>query len=168
MNHSSDFKRLIELSLAGSRDAFGELYEATIKDVYKTVYYLIREPSDVEDVIQEVYVQVYRSLDKYDVNRAFRPWLMGVVMRQIQAFRRHKWSHVRIIKKAEQMNSAMVPDLANDVVDKISNHILLAHVDRLPYKLKIVIILHYLKMRRKQKTSIMISGKVEDIHGSRS
>ncbi|RAR38533.1 sigma factor, partial [Paenibacillus sp. MDMC362] len=76
MNHPSEYARLISLTLAGSRDAFGELYEATIKDVYNTVYFLIREPSDAEDVVQEIYIQVYRSLEKFDVSRPFRPWLM--------------------------------------------------------------------------------------------
>lgn len=83
MNHSTDYLRLVALTLAGSRDAFGELYEATIKDVYKTVCFLVKEQSDAEDVIQEIYMQVYRSLDKFDANRPFRPWLMGIVMRQI-------------------------------------------------------------------------------------
>lgn len=189
MNHPSEYARLISLTLAGNRDAFGELYEATIKDVYNTVYFLIREPSDAEDVIQEIYIQLYRSLEKFDVSRPFRPWLMGVVMRQIQAHRRKSWTHMRIIKKAEQIDQAVVYDISSEVVNKLSNHSLLESVDRLPYKLKLVVILHYMndytqeeiaatleiplgtvksrihaalqKMRKKQKISILAMGKVE-------
>lgn len=195
MNHPTEYASLITLTLAGSRDAFGELYEATIKDVYKTVYFLVKEQSDAEDVIQEIYIQVYRSLEKFDVNRPFRPWLMGVVIRQIQAHRRKSWTYVRIIKKAEQIEHAVVYDFSNEVVNKVSNRSLLACVDRLPYKLKIVIILHYLndytqeeiaaileiplgtvksrihaalqKMRKKQNMNIPAMGKVEELHESR-
>lgn len=195
MKHPSEYTRLISLTLAGSRDAFGELYEATIKDVYKTVYFLIREPSDAEDVIQEIYIQVYRSLEKFDVSRPFRPWLMGVVMRQIQAYRRKSWTHVRIIKKAEKIDQAVVYDFSSEVVNKISNRSLLASVDRLPYKLKLVVILHYLndytqeeiaaaleipvgtvksrihdalqKMRQKKKINMLAMGKVGDLNESR-
>ncbi|MDR0269395.1 sigma-70 family RNA polymerase sigma factor [Paenibacillus sp.] len=195
MNHPSEYARLIVLTLDGSRDAFGELYEATIKDVYKTVYFLIREPSDVEDVIQEIYIQVYRSLKKFDISRPFRPWLMGVVMRQIQTHRRKSWTHVRIIKKAEQIDQAVVYDFSSEVVNKVSNRSLLASVDRLPYKLKLVVILHYMndytqeeiaaaleiplgtvksrihaalqKIRKKQKISFLAMGKVEELNESR-
>ncbi|MEC0371285.1 sigma-70 family RNA polymerase sigma factor [Paenibacillus chibensis] len=195
MNHPSEYTRLIARTLDGSRDAFGELYEATIQDVYKTVYFLIREPSDAEDVIQEIYIQVYRSLGKFDINRPFRPWLMGVVMRQIQSHRRKSWTNVRTIKKAERMDQAVEYDFASEVVNKVSNRSLLASVDRLPYKLKQVVILHYLndytqdeiaaaleiplgtvksrihaalqKMRKKQKINIRAIGRVEDLNESR-
>ncbi|GIP26379.1 RNA polymerase sigma factor [Paenibacillus sp. J23TS9] len=195
MNHSSEYTRLIALSLDGSLNAFGELYEATINDVYKTVYFFIRESSDAEDVIQEIYIQVYRSLEKFDVSRPFRPWLMGVVMRQIQAHRRKNWTHIRTLKKAEQIDQAVVYDFSSEVVNKVSNRSLLASVDRLPYKLKQVVILHYLndytqeeiaatldiplgtvksrihsalqKMRKKQKINILGIGKVEDLNESR-
>ena len=195
MNHPPEYAALIALTLGGSRDAFGDLYEATIQDVYRTVYFLVREVSDAEDVIQEIYIQVYRSLGKFDVNRPFRPWLMGVVMRQIQSYRRKSWAHVRKIKKAEQSEQAVVYDFSSEVANKLSNQSLLASVDRLPYKLKQVVILHYLndytqeeiaaaleiplgtvksrihaalqKMRRKQNMNIRAIGKVEELHESR-
>ncbi|MGF7046204.1 RNA polymerase sigma-70 factor (ECF subfamily) [Paenibacillus sp. DS2015] len=194
MNNPEEYKGLIELTLAGSREAYSELYEITIRDVYKSVHFLVREASDVDDVVQEIYIQVHRSLGQFDVNRSFRPWLMGVVMRQIHAYRRRRWTHLRITKKAEQVDQTMEYDFSNEVVDKISNHSLLASVDRLSYKLKQVVILHYLneyaqeeiatildiplgtvksrihaalqKLRQKQKTNILIAGKVEDLHES--
>ncbi|MET3549430.1 RNA polymerase sigma-70 factor (ECF subfamily) [Paenibacillus favisporus] len=194
MNHPTEYAKLVELTLAGSRDAFGELYEATIKDIYKTVYFLVKEQSDAEDVIQEIYIQVYRSLEKFDANRPFRPWLMGIVMRQIQAHRRKRWTHVRVIKRVEQIEQAVVYDFSNEVVNKVSNRSLLACVDRLPFKLKIVIILHYLndytqeeiasileiplgtvksrihaalqKIRKKQNMNILARGRVEKLNES--
>ncbi|MEK5640786.1 RNA polymerase subunit sigma [Paenibacillus rhizosphaerae] len=194
MNHPTEYAKLVALTLAGSRDAFGELYEATIKDIYKTVYFLVKEQSDAEDVIQEIYIQVYRSLEKFDANRPFRPWLMGIVMRQIQAHRRKRWTHVRIIKRVEQIEQAVVYDFSNEVVNKVSNRSLLACVDRLPFKLKIVITLHYLndytqeeiasileiplgtvksrihaalqKIRKKQNMNILARGRVEKLNES--
>ncbi|MEI0735475.1 sigma-70 family RNA polymerase sigma factor [Paenibacillus sp. JTLBN-2024] len=194
MNHSTDYAKLVVLTLAGSRDAFGELYEATIKDVYKIVCFLVKERSDAEDIIQEIYIQAYRSLGKYDANRPFRPWFMGIVMRQIQAHRRKSWTHVRIIKRVEQIEQLVAYDFSNEVVNKVSNRSLLACVDRLPFKLKIVITLHYLndytqeeiaaileiplgtvksrihaalqKIRNKQNMNIPAMGRVEKLNES--
>lgn len=133
MKHKAEYSQLIEHTLAGSRDAFGEIYEATVRDVYRTVRFLVSEPVDAEDVVQEIYIEVHRSLRHYDLSRPFHPWLMGVAMRQIQAYRRKSWRQLRILKQAEQTGESMEYDFAGDVVDRLSNRRLLVAVDRLPF-----------------------------------
>jgi len=194
MNNPQTYTKLIALTLAGSREAYSELYEITIQGVYKTVHFLIGDPFDVDDVVQEIYIQVHRSLSQFDVHRPFRPWLMGLVMRQIHAYRRKRWTHLRTTKKAEGYEQSMAYDFTHEVVEKLSNHSLLASVQLLPYKLKQVVILHYLseysqeevanilniplgtvksrihaalqKLRHKQKNNILFTGKVENLHES--
>jgi RNA polymerase sigma-70 factor (ECF subfamily) len=194
MNNSQEYTKLIALTLAGSHEAYGELYDTTIQDVHKAVHFLVGVPSDVDDVVQEIYIQVHKSLGQFDVSRPFRPWLMGLVMRQIHAYRRKRWSHLRIVKKAENCQDTMAYDFSNEIADKISNFSLLASVDRLPFKLKQVVILHYLseytqeevadilaiplgtvksrihaalqKLRQKHNNHILIIGKVENLHES--
>lgn len=56
MEHPKEYSQLITLTLAGSREAFSELYEATIRDVYQTVHFLVRETSEVDDIVQEIYI----------------------------------------------------------------------------------------------------------------
>jgi len=195
MNDSADYPSLIALTLAGSCEAYSEIYETTIGDVYKTVLFLVANRSDAEDCVQEIYIQVHRSLGKYDVTRPFKPWLMGIVMRQVQAYRRKRWTHLRLIHKAEQFSQPMEHDFASEVVNKIANRPLLASVNSLPYKLKQVVVLHYLnenaqeeiaailgiplgtvksrihaalqKLRVKQSHNIHVLGKVEDLRESR-
>lgn len=192
MKHPIKYSQLIALTLAGSREAFSEIYETTIRDVYQTVHFLVQDSSDVDDIVQEIYIQVHRSLEQFDTNRPFKPWLMGVAMRQIHAYRRKRWTHLRILKKAEQVNEVMESDFTSEVVDRLSNRRLLASVDRLPFKLKQVIILHYLneysqeesaailgiplgtvksrihaalhKLRQKPENHTLFKGKVEDLH----
>lgn len=192
MKHPIEYSQLIALTLAGSREAFSEIYETTIRDVYQTVHFLVQDSSDVDDIVQEIYIQVHRSLEQFDANRPFKPWLMGVAMRQIHAYRRKRWTHLRILKKAEQVNEVMESDFTSEVVDRLSNRRLLASVDRLPFKLKQVIILHYLneysqeesaailgiplgtvksrihaalhKLRQKPENHTLFKGKVEDLH----
>ncbi|OAB45477.1 sigma-70 family RNA polymerase sigma factor [Paenibacillus glacialis] len=154
MNNPQQYTKLIALTLAGSREAYSELYEITIQDVYKTVHFLIGDPSDVDDVVQEIYIQVHRSLPQFDINRPFPPWLMGLVMRQILAYRRKRWTHLRITKKAEEYEQTMTYDFSHHVVDKLSNHSLLSSVEHLPYKLKHVVILHYLSEYSQEEVAI--------------
>lgn len=144
MEQQMDFNQIIKLILSGNQQAYGELYDRTIQDVYKPVHFLIEEKADVDDLVQDIYIQVFKSLKVYKSDRSFKPWLMGIVMKEIQAYRRKRWMRFRIVKKASEYESGTVIDFSNDIVDKITNQQLINLVNELPYKLKQVIILRYL------------------------
>ncbi|MDI6674376.1 sigma-70 family RNA polymerase sigma factor [Bacillus wiedmannii] len=144
MQDETVYVDLIQLTLSGNKEAYSELYDKTIQEVYKTAHFLIEDKTDVDDVVQEIYIQLYESLRKYDSEKPFRPWLIGLTIKQIHSYRRKRWMRLRIIKKAEEQRKPVQIDFSNDVVSKISNKKLIELIHKLPYKLKQVIILRYL------------------------
>jgi len=68
----------VEQAKQGDTDAFRKLYEANYKRVYCHVARVIGPGSEVDDVAQEVFVQVYRSLPKFRGDSAFTTWLYRV------------------------------------------------------------------------------------------
>lgn len=144
MDDEIDYCDLIERILSRNQEAYSELYDKTIQDVYRTAHFLIEEKIEVDDVVQEIYIQLYQSLRKYNRERPFRPWLMGLAIRQIHSYRRKRWMRLRIVKKAEEQKKPIEFDFSSDVVNKISNQKLIALIHKLPYKLKQVIVLRYL------------------------
>ncbi|EKN63770.1 sigma-70 family RNA polymerase sigma factor [Schinkia azotoformans] len=144
METQGDYNQIIQLILSGHQQAYSELYQMTIQDVYKNVHFLIENKADVDDVVQDIYIQLFNSLSKYDGNRPFKPWLMGIVIKQIQAYRRKRWMKFRIAKKVEEVGQVLVLDFSNEIIAKISNQLVVKLVEELPYKLKQVIILRYL------------------------
>ncbi|MFJ7847948.1 sigma-70 family RNA polymerase sigma factor [Peribacillus sp. NPDC097206] len=144
MCDQTDLLNTINRFLNGETQAYNDLYERTIQTVYKNVHFLIDEKSEVDDVVQDVYIQIYKSLRKYDRERPFKPWLTGIVVKTIQTYRRKRWMRLRISKKAEETKQVAIPDFSNDIVEKISNRHLVDLVNQLPYKLKQVVILRYL------------------------
>ncbi|HFK1763429.1 RNA polymerase subunit sigma [Bacillus wiedmannii] len=144
MKDETVYTDLIHLTLSGNKEAYSELYDKTIQEVYKTSHFLIDDKTDVDDVVQEIYIQLYESLRKYDSKKPFRPWLIGLAIKQIHSYRRKRWMRLRIIKKAEEQRKPVQIDFSNDVVSKISNQKLVELIHKLPYKLKQVIILRYL------------------------
>ncbi|MMZ46040.1 ECF RNA polymerase sigma factor SigW [compost metagenome] len=192
MAQNDQMTMLVAETLAGSREAYKELYDYTIHTVYKSVHFLLEEKADVDDVVQEIYIQVYKSLETFDTNRSFQPWLMGIVMRQIRAYRRKRWMRMRITSKAESLEHHAAFDFSEEIVDKVANHVLLQAVQQLSFKLKQVIVLHYLheysqeeianildiplgtvksrihaalqKLRSKERQGHFLIGKVEKIH----
>ncbi|MEI2315990.1 sigma-70 family RNA polymerase sigma factor [Bacillus paramobilis] len=144
MKDETLYTNLIQLILSGNKEAYGKLYDKTIQEVYKTAHFLIGDKTDVDDVVQEIYIQLYESLRKYDNEKPFRPWLIGLAIKQIHSYRRKRWMRLRIVKKAEEQRKPVQIDFSNDVVSKISNQKLIELIHKLPYKLKQVIILRYL------------------------
>lgn len=144
MKGETVYTDLIRLTLSGNKEAYSELYDKTIQEVYKTAHFLIEDKTDVDDIVQEIYIQLYESLRKNDIEKPFRPWLIGLAIKQIHSYRRKRWMRLRIVKKAEEQRKPIQIDFSNDVVSKISNQKLIELIHKLPYKLKQVIILRYL------------------------
>ncbi|MEM1348903.1 MAG: RNA polymerase sigma factor [Myxococcota bacterium] len=68
----------VEQAKQGDAGAFRKLYESNYKRVYCHVARVIGPGGEVDDVAQEVFVQVYRSLPKFRGDSAFTTWLYRV------------------------------------------------------------------------------------------
>jgi RNA polymerase sigma-70 factor (ECF subfamily) len=156
MCDQNECNKLIRWILSGDKHAYSELYDKTILYVYKNVHFLVEEKNDIDDLIQDIYIQLYNSLSKYDHERPFKPWLMGIAIKQIQSYRRNRWMRFRIAKKAEEYKQVTAIDFSNDLVDKIANEDLIKLVNKLPYKLKQVIILRYLNDHTQEEVASIL------------
>ncbi|GIN71799.1 RNA polymerase sigma factor [Bacillus sp. J14TS2] len=92
-------KQWITLILSGNEDYFLYLYDETCNDVYRTVRFLLIDQQDVEDVVSEVYLALWRSIKQYDSTRSFRFWLHGLIVRKSQDWRRQAWRRIRILER---------------------------------------------------------------------
>lgn len=98
-----EINRRIEQVLGGNLEAFSDIYNETIDMVYRTLFLLTENKNDVDDLIQDVYVELYRSLRNFDGTRPFQPWLYGITIRQHQAYKRKKWRQFR--NHAHELNN---------------------------------------------------------------
>jgi RNA polymerase sigma-70 factor (ECF subfamily) len=83
-----DEDRLIARAAAGETSAFRKLYEHHRSDVARLVYRMLGPRSDMEDVIQEVFVQVYKSLRDFRGQSKFSTWLHRVTVNVVLMYRR--------------------------------------------------------------------------------
>lgn len=85
-------EELITRSLAGDEDAFATLYSTHASGVYRLAYGILLHAQDAEEVVQDVFVYVYRSLAKFDPERgSFRTWLYTITVSRCRNKRRRKW-----------------------------------------------------------------------------
>ena len=83
--------QIILRAKSGDREAFAILFEQYKNLVYKTAYLMLGETTEAEDALQEVFVQVYRSLSGFDHQKAaFTTWLYRVTVNYCLNRRRKK------------------------------------------------------------------------------
>jgi RNA polymerase sigma-70 factor (ECF subfamily) len=62
----------------GDMDAFEQLVDKYKQPVLNVVYRMLRDPTEAEDVAQNVFVQVYKSAARYQVASKFSTWLFTI------------------------------------------------------------------------------------------
>ena len=83
--------QIIIRAQSGDREAFALLFEQYKNLVYKTAYLMLGESAEAEDALQEIFVQVYRSLSGFDPGKAkFTTWLYRVTFNYCLNYRRKK------------------------------------------------------------------------------
>ena len=70
----------IRRAQAGDREAFGELVEQYRKRVFSTVFHLLHRPDEVEDVAQDIFLKVFRTIGSYNYRASFGTWLNRVTV----------------------------------------------------------------------------------------
>ncbi|HVH47419.1 MAG TPA: sigma factor, partial [Labilithrix sp.] len=66
---------LLRRAATGDSVAFRDLFLRYRSDVARLVFRMLNAPSDLEDVVQEVFVQVFRSLKDFRGQSKFSTWL---------------------------------------------------------------------------------------------
>jgi RNA polymerase sigma-70 factor (ECF subfamily) len=79
---------LIQRILAGQPECFAILMDRHVGAVRKRVRSMVRNPSDVEDVLQETVFKVWRFLPTFRAECSFRTWMTRVATNE--AFQLHR------------------------------------------------------------------------------
>lgn len=80
-DHSDE--QLVRAAQQGDMDAFGELVERYRPKLLRYGHRLLFNNSDVEDIIQEVFLKAYRNLLSFDANRKFSPWIYRIAHNEL-------------------------------------------------------------------------------------
>lgn len=80
---------LIELAQSGDQASFNALYDRYFSTVYNRVRYKIPD-ADVDDVTQEIFVAVLKSLPSFQGRSKFSTWLRTLINRQVAGYYRSR------------------------------------------------------------------------------
>ncbi len=93
-----DEQRAVKRLKAGDIGGLAALVKHYQSEAIETAYLITHDLTLAEDVVQDVFLQVYRYRGSYDVSRPFRPWYMRSVVHAA-------------VKAAEQEERTMALDM---------------------------------------------------------
>lgn len=87
-----ELNRLLQQTGQGDRDAFAQLYRRTSPKLFGVCLRLLRDRNDTEEVLQEIYVTVWRRAASFDASRAGAiSWLIALSRNKaIDRLRQHR------------------------------------------------------------------------------
>lgn len=87
---SLEEKQLLERARAGDLDAFAELVRRVERRIRTVLYRLLDDERDVEEAVQDTFVQAWRSLDRFRGDAAPFTWLYRIAVNEALQRRRRK------------------------------------------------------------------------------
>jgi len=112
--------------------------------------------SDVEDVLQEVFILAYQNLNDYDRQFKFSSWIYRIAHNQTVSILRKRTKNYQDISWDEHDLDQLVQsdfDLEQSLFQKIDHRNLLQSIDTLPLKYKEVLLLKFIEEKDYQEIS---------------
>lgn len=105
---------LVRRCLKGDADALTVLVDRFQVDVFNLCFRILGNRHDAEDVCQEVFVRVWRSLHRWDAGRQLRPWIMGIAVNRCRTWLGQR---TRQPELAEFLEETLAADGLDDVAE---------------------------------------------------
>ena len=119
MSSVAEDAQLVQLCLAGERSAFQTLIERFQNLIFGLCFRLLGHREDAEDVAQEVFLRVFRSLKSWDSTRPLKPWLAAIAVNRCKTFLEKRGRRPIPAEFVEDVATATEPTEVEDVSEEV-------------------------------------------------
>lgn len=88
-------KALVDGLRAAREDAYEELILRYQQPVYNTVYRMLNDPNDANDVVQDVFFKVFRRIHAFRGESSLKTWIYRIAVNEACNRRRYFQRHIR-------------------------------------------------------------------------
>ncbi len=141
-----DTPSLVERCQRGDAEAFRELFRTHRQDVARLAQRMLGRATDLEDIVQEVFLQVHRSIREFRHGARFSTWLYRVTVNVVLMHRRAAKSRPVFGEAPEGVAAIDQRPFADEQIER-QRRIVAFHrlLDRLSEKKRVVFVLHELE-----------------------
>lgn len=94
---------------SGSEDAYAWLIAHYHQPVYSMVYRLLRDPADATDTTQEVFIKVFRGIQRFKGDSSLKTWIYRIAIHEASNQRRW-WSRHKKQETSMEENAGSASD----------------------------------------------------------
>ena len=116
---SADEAVLVQRCLRGDADAVQALVDRFQPEVYGLCVRLLRHRHDAEDVTQEVFLRIFRSLRRWDPSRPLKPWIMGITVNRCRTWLTQRSRRPELLDYLQDTAPGPAPDDSAELVREI-------------------------------------------------
>jgi len=168
--YESDYQ-LMQRVAAGEEAAVGELYDRFGSLVYRMSYQMMPKKADAEDAVQEIFVRLWRSADRYDPERAaLSTWVVLLTRRHLVD--RLRRARVRV-KANVPLEESWAPEGETErpeggIAEQERYERLMKRIDTLPELQRTVLIRAYLRGQTLRQIGLELDRPVGTIKSTLS
>lgn len=133
---------VIQKCLSGRQEYFEELVTRYKKLIFSVVYNMINDKEEVSDISQEVFIRIYKALDRYNPEYKFSTWAVRIATNLCLDIHRKKKVDSTPIEEIEDFSDGVDTPEASYLQKERSEKIRKA-IQALPEKYRIPIILFH-------------------------
>lgn len=86
---------LLERFVQGERDAFETLFRQFEPEVFRWIFWIVRDQSAAEDAVIDAFWRAYRSRARFDPSRSFGAWIRTIASNTAR-------DHLKKVRRAER------------------------------------------------------------------
>ncbi len=110
-----------------------------LNEIYRTAVHMVGDRARADDVVQDVYLQAWKSFDRFEMGTNCRAWLFRILLNSVHHYRR-KWFDARVVKDGEEVLE-MAEAAPGPLPVEISDKDILAALERIPADYRDVVLL---------------------------
>ena len=119
-------------------DEFEAVALPHMNDLFRTAARLLGDGGKAEDVVQEAYLQAWKSFDRFQPGTNCRAWLFQILFHSIHHYRR-RWLSFRWVSESEEPLDTIAG--AEPVPDVLTDEEILSALDKIPADFRAVLVL---------------------------
>lgn len=116
---SAEDALLVRRCLRGDVVAIAALVERYQSDVFGLCVRLLHHRHDAEDVVQEVFLRVFRSLRRWDPTRPLRPWILGIAVNRCRTLLGQRAKRPDLVEFLQDTAAGPQPDDSAELTREI-------------------------------------------------
>ncbi|REL27870.1 RNA polymerase sigma factor [Thalassotalea euphylliae] len=130
---------LIKQALKGKKSAWVSLVKRYERGIYNYAYRMVNHPDDAMDLMQDIFIAVYRNLSTFRGDSPFKGWLFKIAHYRCIEYYRKKKPLQSIDDVPEQTDDSQAACLATSLSQGQDNQALHQAMQRLSFNQKIMV-----------------------------